>query len=308
MMRQMEQRGAHIEFIRTGLVFEDGAERLRALCDLDITVSPGQSVALIGPSGCGKSTTLRLIAGMLAPTEGEVLVNGTAVGKPRKETALIPQDLGLLPWKTVIQNAALGLDIRKVEKGRARELAAAALAQVGLSGFEQSYPKELSGGMRQRLALARALAMDADLLLMDEPLSAVDALLRESLQDMLLDLWQERGHTQMLVTHSIEEAVYLGQRILVFSARPATLVADIPNPRMGGQGWRDSAEFAALCSEVRDALAQGNRATVGSEGLPGRNPSEPGARGASAGGPSVGAWHAYPGAAAGEASREAQLR
>lgn len=255
----MGQRGAHIEFAHAGLVFEDGAGRLRALRDLSITISPGQSVALIGPSGCGKSTTLRLAAGMLAPTEGEVLVNGAPVGKPRKETALIPQDLGLLPWKTILQNAALGLIIRKVEKPRAYELAADALRQVGLSGFERSYPKELSGGMRQRLALARALAMDADLLLMDEPLSAVDALLRESLQDLLLDLWRERKHTQMLVTHSIEEAVYLGERILVFSARPATLMADIANPRMGSEGWRDSAAFAEQCNEVRAALAQSHR-------------------------------------------------
>ena len=264
----MEQRGAHIEFVHAGLVFEDGAERLRALRDLSVSVSPGQSVALIGPSGCGKSTTLRLAAGMLAPTEGDVLVNGSPVAKPRKETALIPQDLGLLPWKTVLQNAALGLSIRKVEKSQAHELAAAALAQVGLSGFEQSWPKELSGGMRQRLALARALAMDADLLLMDEPLSAVDALLRESLQDLLLDLWRERGHTQMLVTHSIEEAVFLGERILVFSARPATLLADIENPQMGTEGWRDSAGFAALCNEVRATLALSHFSDNGGEVSP----------------------------------------
>lgn len=253
----MESRGAHISFTHAGLVFEDGLEHLRALEDLTVSILPGQSVALIGPSGCGKSTTLRLAAGMLSPTEGEVLVNGSPVDKPRKETALIPQDLGLLPWKTVLQNAALGLVIRKVEKNRANELAADALAQVGLAGFERSYPKELSGGMRQRLALARALAMDADLLLMDEPLSAVDALLRESLQDTLLDLWRARGHTQLLVTHSIEEAVFLGGRILVFSSRPATLVADIANSHVGSEGWRDSEGFARLCNEVRTALAHG---------------------------------------------------
>ena len=274
----MEQRGAHIEFDHTGLVFEDGSERLRALRDLSISVLPGQSVALIGPSGCGKSTTLRLAAGLLTPTEGNVLVNGLAVGKPRKETALIPQDLGLLPWKTVLQNAALGLVIRKVGKNRSHELAAEALTQVGLVGFEHSYPKELSGGMRQRLALARALAMDADLLLMDEPLSAVDALLRESLQDLLLDLWHERGHTQMLVTHSIEEAVYLGERILVFSARPATLIADIANQRVGDVGWRDSAEFAAKCNEVRDALALSRVPDDSSSGVPAAYSGEAGVR------------------------------
>lgn len=252
----MRNSGAQLEFIHTGLVFEDGPERLRALRDLSVSIRPGESVALIGPSGCGKSTTLRLASGMLSPSEGDVLVNGAPVGKPRQETALIPQDLGLLPWKTVLQNAVLGLTIRKVPKDQALHHAKDALRQVGLDGFENAYPKELSGGMRQRLALARALAMDADLLLMDEPLSAVDALLRESLQDVLLDLWRTRGHTQMLVTHSIEEAVYLGERILVFSPRPATLTADIPNSHVGEDDWRDSPQFATLCNEVRSALAE----------------------------------------------------
>ena len=160
-------------------------------------------------------------------------------------------------------------DIRKVPKDQALQHAKDALSQVGLEGFEAAYPKELSGGMRQRLALARALAMDADLLLMDEPLSAVDALLRESLQDVLLDLWRERGHTQMLVTHSIEEAVYLGERILVFSPRPATLKADIANPHVGEDGWRDSAQFANQCNEVRSALAESAGEATGA------NPPEP---------------------------------
>ncbi|MBE6472546.1 MAG: ABC transporter ATP-binding protein [Coriobacteriaceae bacterium] len=253
----MERGGAHIAFSHVGLVYDDGVEDIEALHDLSFEAAPGEAIALIGPSGCGKSTTLHLTAGLLAPTGGEVTVNGEAVGRPRQETAFIAQDLGLFPWKTVLQNAALGLVVRKVAKTEALERARAALEQVGLGGYEHSYPKELSGGMKQRLALARAVAMDADLLLMDEPLSAVDALLRESLQDLLLDLWLKRGHTQMLVTHSIEEAVYLGRRILVFSERPATLVADIANPDMGEASWRDSAGFAAKCHEVRSALAQG---------------------------------------------------
>ena len=253
----MKHLGARIDFSDVDLVYDDGTEDLAAVRDLSITVESGEALALIGPSGCGKSTILRMTSGVLAPTRGTVLVNGAPTEKPRQETALIPQDLGLFPWKTVLQNAALGLIIRKEPKNQAIERARKALEAVGLEGFEKSYPKELSGGMRQRLALARALAMDADLLLMDEPLSAVDALLRESLQDVLLDLWKKRNHTQLLVTHSIEEAVYLGARILVFSSRPATLVADIPNPRMGADHWRDSADFAAKCHEVRSALAAG---------------------------------------------------
>ena len=253
--------GAHIDYQHVGLVYDDGAERLEVLRDITVSIEPGQAVALIGPSGCGKSTMLKMAVGLLAPTQGNVLVNGAAVTKPRQATALIPQDLGLFPWKTVLQNASLGLTVRKVDKGEALDRARKALDQVGLASFEHSYPKELSGGMRQRLALARALAMDADLLLMDEPLSAVDALLRESIQDLLLGLWQERRHTQMLVTHSIEEAVFLGSRILVFSDRPATLVADMANEHVGESGWRDSAAFAALCTEVRSALASGLEAT-----------------------------------------------
>ena len=257
-MAPMQTQGAHIDFQHVSVEFDDGAELLTACHDVSFAVEPGQAIALIGPSGCGKSTTLRMASGLLKPSEGEVKVNGAPVGKPRQATALIPQDLGLFPWKTVLQNAALGLVIRKVPRVEANERASVALAQVGLAGFERSYPKELSGGMRQRLALARALAMDADLLLMDEPLSAIDALLRESLQDTLLDLWNQRHHTQMLVTHSIEEAVYLGQRILVFSARPGTVIADIANPGMGTPAWRDAPAFAEKCHEVRRALAGGS--------------------------------------------------
>ena len=224
---------------------------LATLRDLSFTISSGESVALIGPSGCGKSTTLHLVAGLLQPTAGNVLVNGEPVDAPRRATAFIQQDLGLFPWKTALQNAALGLTIRGVPKAEAHARAKDALAQVDLAGFERAYPKELSGGMRQRLALARALAMDANLLLMDEPLSAIDALLRESLQDTLLGLWRERGHTQMFVTHSIDEAVYLGQRIFVFSARPATLVTTIENSAMG---TRTTSEFLQTCQQVRSAL------------------------------------------------------
>lgn len=250
----MENGGVGIDFHQVSVSYDDGAEVLTACKDVSFAVDPGQAVALIGPSGCGKSTTLRMAAGLLAPSAGSVSVDGAPVSRPRQATAYIPQDLGLFPWKTVLQNAALGLVIRKAPKEEALRRARAALDQVGLAGFERSYPKELSGGMRQRLALARALAMDADLLLMDEPLSAIDALLRESLQDLLLDLWLQRGHTQMLVTHSIEEAVYLGQRIIVFSERPGTVVADIENPEMGTREWRDSVGFAEKCLEVRHAL------------------------------------------------------
>ena len=249
-----KQGGANTRFNNVTLTYGEDAEALVAVRDVSFEAAAGQAVALIGPSGCGKSTLLHMAAGLLAPTQGEVEIGGQALCGPRQETALIPQDLGLFPWKTVLANAELGLRLHKVPKPDARERALAALADVGLAGFERAYPKELSGGMRQRLALARALAMDADVLLMDEPLSAIDALLRESLQDMLLDLWQRRGHTQLLVTHSIEEAVFLGQTVLVMSERPGTVKACVGNPDMGTPEWRGSDAFAAKCREVRAEL------------------------------------------------------
>lgn len=252
----MEKPGAQIEFSQVGLTYANGSEQVEACRTLSFVIVPGESVAFIGPSGCGKSSTLRMAAGLVAPTSGVIRVSDETLERPRKETAFIPQDLGLFPWKTVLQNAGLGLRLHGVAKAKANERARVALAQVGLEGFEGSYPKELSGGMKQRLALARALAMDADLLLMDEPLSAIDALLREALQDTLSALWRARHHTQILVTHSIEEAVCLGERIMVFSDRPATVIADIKNPGVRELQWRNSAPFADRCREVRALLSR----------------------------------------------------
>jgi NitT/TauT family transport system ATP-binding protein len=169
---------------------------------------------------------------------------------------LILQDFGLFPWKTVLHNAALGLEIRRLDKRDVRRRAIASLEQVGLADFADSYPGELSGGMRQRLGVARALALDADLLLMDEPLSALDALTREDLQDLLLELWRERGHTSVLVTHSIEEAVYLGSRIVVLSPRPGRVAEVVENPGMGQAGYRGHEEFYRTCVHVRSLLAE----------------------------------------------------
>lgn len=246
-----------IDFENVMLEYGQGDERTVALSALSFRVEPGEPVALIGPSGCGKSTALRMATGLLSPTAGKVLVGGKPVRTPRRTTAFIPQDLGLFSWKTVYQNAALGLVIRKTLPAETRARTLEALREVELADFADAYPRDLSGGMRQRLALARAIALDMDVLLMDEPLSAIDALLRETLQDALLDLWKRRSQTQMLVTHSIEEAVYLGKRILVISPRPGRLVKAIDNPRMGEPGWRDSAEFSERCREVRAALPRG---------------------------------------------------
>lgn len=247
-----------MELIFDNVVVDYPAEQgqtLRALDHLNLRVGSGEALAVIGPSGCGKSTSLRLASGLMQPSEGAVLANGAPVERPRQDTALILQDFGLLPWKNAFRNAELGLLVHKVPRDQRKQRTMAALESVGLKGFEKSYPSQLSGGMKQRLALARAVAMDVDLLLMDEPLSALDALLREEMQNMLLHLWRDRGYTQVLVTHSIEEAVFLGQRIVVMAPRPSRVIAEIENPQMGDVSYRSSEEFFARCRQVREALA-----------------------------------------------------
>ncbi len=235
---------------------DDKGARLRAVDDVSLSVGAGEAAALIGPPCCGKCTLLRAACGLATPTSGEVLVDGEPLTQPRQSTALILQDFGLLPWKTVYANAELGLNVAHVEKAERRERTLSALRAVELEEFAHAWPAQLSGGMKQRLAIARALAQDADVLLMDEPLSALDALLREQLQDTLLGVWLDRKPTQILVTHSIEEAVYLGRRIVVLSPRPGRVYATVENPRMGSDGWRASEEFFAQCTRVRALLAE----------------------------------------------------
>lgn len=225
-----------------------------ALDGLDLQVAPGESVAILGPSGCGKSTSLLAACGLQRPSEGAVLVDGEPLTEPRKESALILQDFGLMPWKTVEQNAALGLQVRRMPKRERLARAHEALRRVGLEEFAQAYPAELSGGMRQRLAMARALACDIDLLLMDEPLSALDAMLREEMQNMLKRCWRDAGYAQVLVTHSIEEAVFLGQRVVVMTPRPGRVAAVVDNAEMTADDWRDAPLFFERCRMLRDVL------------------------------------------------------
>lgn len=235
-------------------VYEGARGETCALENMNIDVASGEAIAILGPSGCGKSTSLLVAAGLRMPTSGAAFVDGQPVEGPRLNTALILQDFGLLPWKTAAENAGLGLQVRRVPKRDRVARVADALAKVGLADFANAYPAELSGGMRQRLAMARALTCDADLLLMDEPLSALDALLREEMQDMLKRTWREQGYAQVLVTHSIEEAVYLGQRIVVMSPRPGRVTHVVDNPEMLRENWRDDALFFDRCRALREML------------------------------------------------------
>lgn len=245
---------ATISLKNISVTYNADGDNIHALSHISLNIASGESVALIGPSGCGKSTILKLVSGLLAPSSGEVRIDNTLVEQPRSKTGLILQDYGLLPWKTVFENAALGLTIAGVERAEAHALTQQSLETVGLGGFARNYPAQLSGGMKQRLAIARSLALDTDIMLMDEPLSALDALTREELQNVLLSLWQKRAYTQILVTHSIEEAVYLGQTVVVLTPGPGRTQAIINNPSAGVEGYRDSDEFFALCRRLREEL------------------------------------------------------
>ncbi len=202
---------------------------VEALRDLTLQFPKGQLTSLLGPSGCGKTTLLKIIAGLIPATSGEVLVNGKPVTGPGPDRAFVFQDFALLPWATVLRNVAFGLELRGVPKPQREDTAVKYIEDVGLSGFEESYPHELSGGMRQRVGLARALSVDAQVLLMDEPFSAVDEQTRRKFQEDLLSLVQNENKTFLFVTHSIEEAVYVSDQIAILLPRPSR-VSEIIRP------------------------------------------------------------------------------
>jgi NitT/TauT family transport system ATP-binding protein len=220
----------------------------------------GQAWAVLGPSGCGKTTLLYLLAGLRAPLSGAVRIDGQPLIRPRPHTGLILQDYGLLPWATVGENASLGLKIRTFygpdgkhapENFRPDVEVDPWLARLGLSDQKDKYPGQISGGQRQRTAIARTLALQPDLLLMDEPFSSLDAPTRESLQNLMIELWSEHQLTMVIVTHAIEEAAVLGQKILVLGLPPNRLPQVIDNPGAAEPGFRETPEYFGLCRELR---------------------------------------------------------
>ena len=226
-----------------------------ALEPFDLEIAEGELVSIIGPSGCGKSTLLRIIAGLEEPTSGKIVLGTAGLKRP---VGFVFQDAVLLPWKTVAENIRFPLDTSGVQRSQSEEKVGELIKLVGLEGFENSLPKQLSGGMKQRAAIARALADDPPILLMDEPFSAVDLLTRETLNDELSRIWQQTGKTILLVTHSVEEAAYLGTKVMVMSPRPGrlkkTIEVGLPLPR--DENIRRSAAYLDLVSELRNMMRE----------------------------------------------------
>jgi NitT/TauT family transport system ATP-binding protein len=229
---------------------------ISALDGFDIDVEEGEFLSIVGPSGCGKSTFLNILLGLLKPDSGEVLMHGKTITGPGSDRAMVFQEFGLLPWRTVQNNIELGLELKRTSAAKRRAVAERLVSLVGLGGFENHYPHELSGGMKQRVGLARALATDPDVLLMDEPFAALDAQTRDLMQVELLRIWREARKTVLFVTHQIDEAIYLSDRVMVMSKRPGrakkSFTVELTRPRE--YEMRVTREFNDLKLEIWNTL------------------------------------------------------
>ena len=248
------------------------ARRFTALEDITLDVRPGEFLTLVGPSGCGKSTLLDLLGGLTTPTSGRILLDGKRIDGPARDRGIVFQQYALFPWRSAAQNVEFGLDIAGMKVKQRREQALHYLDLVGLSGFADRYPHELSGGMKQRVAIARSLAYDPEVLLMDEPFAALDAQTRETLQGELLRIWRATGKTILFITHGIDEAVVLGQRVAVMTSRPGRIkhVVDIPEVlRSEAEDVRSLPEFGRVRHEVwsllRDEVLKAQQGQLGDE-------------------------------------------
>ena len=234
-------------------VFVTPTGPVEAVASVTFSATDGEFISLIGPSGCGKSTLLMIVAGLEPPSRGSVTIGGMPVDRPRRDVGIVYQEPVLLPWKTVLQNTLFPLRIQKLPVADHIDRARSLLASVGLDGFLDKKPHELSGGMRQRVAICRALINDPSVLLLDEPFSALDAITRDQMNVALMTLWVELRKTVLFVTHSIREAVYLSDRVLVMGNRPSTMIWDepIPFPRPRALSLGETAEFNQICGRLR---------------------------------------------------------
>ncbi|MGY3608981.1 MULTISPECIES: ABC transporter ATP-binding protein [unclassified Bradyrhizobium] len=246
------------QFNKVSLAFETPKGRLNVVEDVSYDINDGDFIAVIGPSGCGKTTMMSMLAGFQKPTTGSVLFDGRPVARPGPERGVIFQEYGVFPWLTVKQNIGFGLTLRAnhVPAGEREAICDHYLGLMGLSDFANSYPKHLSGGMRQRLAIARAYAVKPQFLLMDEPFGALDAQTRSNMQNLLLKVLQTEGKTVMLITHSVEEAIYLASRIVVVTARPARIrqIIDVPFAYPRDESIQERPEFGELRSYIRQLV------------------------------------------------------
>jgi NitT/TauT family transport system ATP-binding protein len=255
------EKEPYVEVAEVGKVYRSGtAAAIEAVSSVSFTVARGQFVAVLGPSGCGKSTLLMMVGGLEAVTAGRITIGGEPMTGPRTSIGIMFQDPTLLPWKSAYDNVLFPIRVLKRPLACYRDGALQLLERVGLDGFMHKKPHELSGGMRQRVAICRALIYDPELLLMDEPFSALDAITRDEMNELLLDLWQQYTKTALFVTHSIREAVFLADRVLVMTQRPATIVEDlmIPFARPRPLAIGESREFNEICGHLRERIEKGH--------------------------------------------------
>ncbi|MDB5786589.1 MAG: transporter, ATP-binding protein [Caballeronia mineralivorans] len=263
---------AQLELVNVWKRFGDPAAPTIAVREVDLRIPKGEFVTLVGPSGCGKSTLFNMIAGLIAPdNDGSILLDNVPQpdGKLLGKVSFMPQRDLLFPWRTVLDNAIIALEVEGVPRREARKRAEAMFPEFGLKGFEYHYPQQLSGGMRQRVALMRTFLFERDLLLLDEPFGALDALTRAKMQSWLLDIWARRKRTVLFITHDIDEAIFLGDRVLVMTSRPGTIkceeIIDLPRPR--DPALVTSAQFTTIKRRLLDVIEEESMKSFASEGL-----------------------------------------
>jgi NitT/TauT family transport system ATP-binding protein len=250
----VEIQGVSKSFQKT---VKDNTAEIKALTDVSLSIRENEFISIIGPSGCGKTTLLKIIDGLIPHDSGQILINGKRISAPGPDRAVVFQTFALLPWRTVLANVEFSLELRRIPKEERTSIARDYLKRVGLEDFENHYPHELSGGMQQRAGLARALAVNPTILLMDEPFGSVDAQTRQLLQEELLELWQREQKTVIFITHSMDEAVYLADRVVVMTPRPGRVAeildVPLPRPRIADVVRRDP-KFVELTNYIWDSL------------------------------------------------------
>lgn len=234
--------------------YKSDSDVYTAISGINLTIPEGGTLAVIGPSGCGKSTLLKAVAGLIPEYEGTIKINGDELNPKKQTIGFMPQNYGLLPWRTVIDNIRLGMKIKRAPELLDRKVLKKLMRQLGIEGLGHRYPAELSGGQQQRVALARVFALQPDVLLMDEPFSALDAITREEMQDVFLKLWQKNNVSTIFVTHYVEEALYLGQRIAVLSASSGNINRIVDNPLFGGKDIRQNPEFFEMSLKLKNSI------------------------------------------------------